>query len=109
MSATNFESVEKAANGAKILASLGPTEIWALIAALLFMLIIWSKWQEIRISKQEQKNQEGWRDIRNNQIASEVAQTEVLKQVIQENINLRMEIAGLKTIVTTYLIGAKNV
>lgn len=83
MSMANFDSVEKAANGAKLLGALQPGDIWALIAALLFAFVVWSKYYEI-------KNNKEWQGIRNNQIGSEVAQTEVLKQLVIEMQNLKM-------------------
>ena len=65
-------------------------DIWAMISFGLISKEVWRM-------KKEYENQTGWRKIRENQIASEVSQTDAMKHMTDE-------IVGLKMLVTKYLI-----
>ena len=92
-----FGPVNKAVETAKLLGGLDSCTIWALIAGGLIAKEVWTTRKEIEIKKQEQETQKGWQDIRNRQIASETAQTEVMKHMTEE-------IVGMKMLITKYLI-----
>jgi hypothetical protein len=84
------DPIDKLIESAHSLAGLNSGDIWALMSVLLFGYIYWTKKQEILSNK-------GWQDIREKQIASEAAQTEVMKRLTEE-------IVALKMIITKFLI-----
>ena len=90
MSDPVFGPVNQAVQSAKLLSGLDSCTIYALISFLSLGYIAWSK-------KKEMDNNQGWQDIRNKQIASEVSQTEVMKQLVTE-------VANMKMMLTKYLI-----
>lgn len=85
MDEQGFSSFNKIVGSAKVLSGLDSASIWALITALLVIYFIWTR-------KKEVENAKEWRLIREKQIASEVAQTEVLKQMTTEIVSLKMMI-----------------
>lgn len=85
-----LEHFEKLIGVLNILAALSAGAIWALVASALFAYLCWSKKEQIQSDK-------GWKEIREKQIVSETAQTEVLRRQTEE-------IVGFKMILTKYLI-----
>lgn len=90
MSDVSLNPIPKIIENAHSLAELNSGDIWALMSILLFGYIYWTKKQEIQSSK-------GWQEIREKQIASEAAQTEVMKRMTEE-------IVSMKMLITKYLI-----
>lgn len=71
---------------AKQLAEVDTCTLWALISLGLILRQVWR-------DKKEFESQEGWRGIRNQQIASETAQTEVMRQLVSEVSSMKMLLA----------------
>lgn len=90
MSDNSINPITKLIDSAHSLAGLNSGDIWALMSVILFGYIYWTKKQEIISNK-------GWQEIREKQIASEAAQTEVLKRLTEEVVSLKM-------IITKFLI-----
>lgn len=90
MEHVGFESVDKAVQSAHTLSGLDTCTLWALIA---MGLLIYEWWR----ARKEFESQTEWRNIREKQIASEVAQTEVMKGMIQE-------LSSMKMMLTKYLL-----
>lgn len=72
------------------LAGMSSCAIWAGLSLLEFLLICWAL-------RKHFKSNDDWRKIREQQIASEAAQTEVLKRQTEE-------IVSLKMIITKFLV-----
>lgn len=104
-----FDSVDKLANSVKTFRGFDACDIWVSLCILMGLFIVACTVRLFKLRAEELKNQAGWREIRNNQIASETAQTEVLRQLTQESINARAELGTLKSLITDYLIGGKHV
>lgn len=85
-----FDSVDKLTHSANGLGMMTPAAIWAFVALILMAYVWWSKKRELESNKE-------WQKIRNDQIASETSQTEVLKQVVNELVNMKM-------LITKYLL-----
>lgn len=75
--------IDKAIEAARQLSALDSCTIWALLTYSSLGYIFWSK-------KKEMDSQKGWQEIRNKQIASEVAQTEVMRQLVSEISSMKM-------------------
>lgn len=87
---SGFDTFGRILKSVKDLTALSSCDIWALIA---FSALAYIWWQR----KEEFKSQEGWRGIREKQIASETAQTEVQRELIEE-------VASLKMVIVKHLI-----
>lgn len=85
-----YGPVNKAVASAHLLSGMDSCSIWALIAMMLIAYVAW-------IKRMDYKNNDAWRLIREKQIASEAAQTEVMKHMTDE-------IVGMKMLITKYLL-----
>lgn len=68
---------------ARVLSGLDSCTIWALIAFCSLLYIWWDRNKQFKIN-------DAWRLIREQQIASEAAQTEVLKRQTEEIVSMKM-------------------
>lgn len=85
-----FDSAEKVVVTAKLFAGLDSCTIWAMLALSCLVYIFWSKREEL-------KNSEAWRGIRERQLISDAADTEVLRHLTEE-------VVAVKMLITKYLI-----
>lgn len=83
MEAHVYGPVGNAVASAKLLGGLDSCTIWALLSLCLIAYVAWK-------TKRELDNNEKWRLIREKQIEGEAAQTEVLRQLTSQFLEMKM-------------------
>lgn len=85
-----FGPVNQGIETANSMAEMSSCAIWAALALFMFLYLVWKTRSEIITSGK-------WRVIREQQIASETAQTEVLRRQTEEIVSMKMMLTKLTT------------